>query len=83
MKKKSMLEIARLRPLGRPHRTVSVEEVELALAWADGTVTMTQAMAGYGGVSASVVYVRLALALRQAVADGLLVRPSVVIRTQV
>jgi len=59
----------------RPAAKISSEHIELALAWANGQINLTQAVIALGftpGKSASSAYITLARALRAAVQQGIL-----------
>lgn len=68
MSELTALERARNHRLGRGARTITEEDVVLAIEWAAGRLTVGQVMAGmeYKKATAT-VYVRLAMALRFAV----------------
>lgn len=46
----------------------------VAIAWAEGTMTLSQASAGFGKRTDGRTYVRLALALKQAMREAVVVR---------
>ena len=66
MKKQSLLEKAVNRKMVRTTTVISKEDIELAIAWANDEVTITQCATAWG-VRVSGAYLKLALSLRQAV----------------
>ena len=63
-------------PRTNPRKTYDLGDVELAIAWAKGQVSCSQAQAGFDKRNTAATYLGLAMALRFAVAHGLLVEPN-------
>lgn len=59
-----MLDKAKKVKGGNKITMISKEEIDLALAWANGEISLKQAAAAYGMGPSSVIYGKLALALR-------------------
>jgi hypothetical protein len=53
---------------------VTDEEIDLAIAWAEGRITFSAAMRALGKPGSNGTYVRLSLGLKESVRKGILVR---------
>src|ERR1700678_3104816 len=67
----TLLEKARLAPCVRRSRAKATgEDIELALAWVKGEITLAQATTAWGHNTTNATYGRLALCVREAVSQG-------------
>lgn len=67
----TLLEKARLAPcVRRSSAKVTGEDIELALAWVKGEITLAQATTAWGHNTTNATYGRLALCLREGVNQG-------------
>lgn len=64
MKKETLLQKA-LSEKGKKNLKIMEEDIELALSWANGEISLSQVQKAYGAKAGSSVYAKLAVALKK------------------